>query len=62
MAHFAVLNDNKVINVILADTKENAEIATNYICVEFNDDNPAYIGWVYDGEKFHAPVIETPTE
>lgn len=62
MATFAVLNNSTVINVIVADSKEIAEEATNSICIEYTDENPAGIGYTYDGENFIAPVVEEPTE
>lgn len=62
MATFAVLNGDTVINIIIADTKEIAEEVTNSTCVEYTTENPAGIGWTYDGSVFIAPVVETPTE
>lgn len=58
MAYYAVINGNQVTNVIVAETKEIAEQVTNSTCVEYTEDNPAAIGWAYDGEKFIAPIIE----
>lgn len=57
MATFAVLKDNKVINVIIADTKEIAEQVTNKTCIEYTEENPAGIDWTYNGSEFIAPVI-----
>jgi hypothetical protein len=59
---FAVLNGNVVTNVIIAESKEIAEEATGLTCVEYTQENPAGIGWTYDGEKFVSPVVEEPTE
>ena len=61
MATYAVLNGNNVENIIVADSLEIAETVTKKTCVEYNDSNPAGIGWTYDGTKFIAPVFE-PTE
>jgi hypothetical protein len=55
---FAVINNNIVENIIIADTLEIAEVVTGKTCVEYNDNNPAGIGWTYDGEKFVAPKPE----
>jgi hypothetical protein len=55
MANFAVIKDDSVINVIVADTKEIAEIVTGLICVEYIDSKPAGIGYTYDGETFTPP-------
>jgi hypothetical protein len=63
MATFAVINDNIVENVIVADTKEIAEQVTGKECVEYTDENPAGIGWTYADGVFTAPVVEeTPAE
>jgi hypothetical protein len=60
MAYFAIIENNEVTNVIIAETKEIAETVTGKTCVEYTDSNPASIGWTYDGTKFIAPVVETP--
>ena len=60
MANFAEIQNGVVTNVIVADTKEIAELVTGLTCVEYTDSNPAGIGWTYDGTKFIAPVVETP--
>jgi hypothetical protein len=60
MATFAEIQDGVVTNVIVADTKEIAELVTGLTCVEYTDKNPAYIGGTYDGKKFNAPVVEAP--
>ena len=56
----AVIENNTVVNVIVADTLAIAEEVTKSFCVEYTDANPAGIGWTYDGKKFHAPIIEVP--
>lgn len=62
MANFAIIENNIVTNVIVADTIEVAEQITGLTCVEYTTENPAGIGWTYDGENFIAPVVEQPTE
>jgi hypothetical protein len=64
MATFAVLSGNIVSNVIVADTKEIAELVTNNTCVEYTSENPAGIGMIYDEttQTFSSPVEETPAE
>jgi hypothetical protein len=63
MANFAQLDlNNKVINVLVADTKEVVEEITQSTCIEYTDENPAYIDWAWDGTNFIAPTIEEPTE
>ena len=58
MATFAVVENNLVTNVIVADTVEIAEEVTGKTCIEYDDENPAGIDWTYDGEKFIAPILE----
>jgi hypothetical protein len=60
MATFAVIENNKVVNLILAETKNDAELATNKFCVEYTTENSAGIGYTYNGTEFVAP--EAPTE
>ena len=68
MKTFAVMLENKVINVIVANSKEDAELVSNSICIEYTDENPAGIGWTHDGVNFVAPVVveavseETPED
>jgi hypothetical protein len=63
MKNFAVITSNKVINVIIAETKENAELGTDSECIEYTTENPVGIGWTYDGTNFIAPILEeTPSE
>jgi hypothetical protein len=57
MANFAVIKNGVVNNVIVADIKEVAELVTGLTCVEYTDENPAGIGWTYDGVNFVAPVV-----
>ena len=59
MATFAVIQNDTVTNVIVADTQADAELATGATCVEYTDANPAGIGWTYDGTTFTAPVAPT---
>lgn len=62
MKNFAVLDNNTVVNTIVADTKEIAEQVTNATCIEYNEANPAGIGYHYDGEMFIQPLVEESTE
>lgn len=57
MANFAVLSGLSVVNVIVASSKKNAELATKAECVEYTDENPAGIGWSYIDGVFVAPVV-----
>ena len=59
MANFAVIENGKVINKIIADSAADAETVTGKTCVEYTDDNPAYIGLGYNSGIFEQP---TPDE
>jgi hypothetical protein len=59
--NYAVIKNNKVVNVIVADNKEIAEEVTGLTCIDVTD------GWDYnngiDGDIFFpAPTVEEPTE
>jgi hypothetical protein len=58
MATYAVLSENSVINIIVADSKEIAESVTRSECIEYTDENPAHIGDTWDGTNFVLPVTE----
>lgn len=60
MTNFAVISGNAIMNIIVADTKEIAEAVTNLTCVEYTTENPAGIGWIYNGSTFEQP--EVPNE
>ena len=48
MAHFAVPKDGKIINIIIAETKEDADIASGADCIGYDFDNELAIGMVFD--------------
>jgi len=56
MANFAVIENNTVINIIVAETKEIAETITGKTCIEYTQDNPASIKYTYADGVFTAPV------
>jgi hypothetical protein len=56
--NYAVINNNTVINIIVADTQEIAELITGQSCIEYTDETPVNIGWVYNGTTFEAPATE----
>jgi|688.fasta_scaffold10061_8 hypothetical protein len=61
MANFAVINGNKVVNIIVAETLEDAEINVSATCVEITDDltpKPS-LGWSWDGNVF-SNVLDDP--
>jgi hypothetical protein len=62
MATFAALSGNQVNNIIVANTLEDAELVTGSTCIQYENNNPARIGDIYDGTKFITPVFEPTTE
>jgi hypothetical protein len=56
MSNYAVIQDNKVINIIDAPSLEVAEEATGKICIEYTTENPAGIGYTYADGVFTAPI------
>jgi hypothetical protein len=64
MASYAVIENNKVTNVIVADSLEIAETVTGLTCIDITD-KTAGINWDYVGGQFIAPPKvepEDPTE
>jgi len=56
MLTFAILDINNIVeNIIVADSLETAENVTKAICIQYDDANPAYIGWQYNGTTFVDP-------
>jgi hypothetical protein len=56
MANFAIIEDGKVTNIILANSKAIAEEVTGKTCVEYTSDNHPHIGLGYDGTTFEQPA------
>ena len=52
MSHYAKVEDGIVTNVIVADTKEVAEMVTGLTCIEYTNENRVSIGWTYNGSTF----------
>lgn len=59
MSTFAHISNSIVVNVIVADTKEIAETITGETCIEYTEDSPVGIGWVYDGKTINPPAEVT---
>ena len=59
MANFAVIENDKVTNVIVADSKEIAETVTGKTCLDITDTYVG-IGWDYVGGEFIAPPAPEP--
>lgn len=66
MKRYAVIDSDKVVNVIIANSLEDAQVATNKVCIEYTEENPVGIDWDYIDGNFIAPVVleieELPTE
>jgi hypothetical protein len=59
--NFAVIENNIVTNIIVAESKKIAESIIGKTCIEYTDENLTGIGWTYADGVFTAP-IEIPTE
>jgi hypothetical protein len=57
MKKFAVINNDMVSNIIIADSIEDAELATNASCVEYTDSDYVYIGQKYTENGFE-PIVQ----
>lgn len=53
---FAVIQDNIVVNTIVADTLAIAQDVTGLSCVEYSEDDTPQIGFGYDGTVFEQPA------
>jgi hypothetical protein len=61
MATFAVLgNDDSVINVIVAESKEIAEEVTGKICIACSGTEK--LGHIWNGSEFIAPEVPSVEE
>ena len=57
MANYLVIEDNKVVNVIVADTAEIAAEVTGKEVIESTSPEP-WINWTRSGDTWTAPVEE----
>ncbi len=62
MKNFAVLHDNIVRNIIIADSLEDAESITGLTCVEYKQDQIVGIDFLYEDGAFVNPVQEEIVE
>lgn len=56
MKKFAIHNNEKVLNVIIAETQETAESVTGLLAIETTGE--PWIDWVFVENEWVAPVIE----
>lgn len=62
MPNFAVIENQKITNIIIAESKLIAEQVTGKTCIEYTNE-PAEIGGTYiDGVFARASIVETQTE
>ena len=50
MPKFAVMNNDVVANIIVAESKEIAEAVTRFTCIEYANESPVAVGFTYDSE------------
>jgi hypothetical protein len=67
MGKFAVIQNNEVVNLILAESKEDAENVTSLECVEYDENTvKPFIGGTYIDNVFEElpvePQPETPVQ
>lgn len=60
MSNYALILESKVVNIIVADDQETANLFGH--AIEYTDDNPAHIGLGYDGNIFEQPFTVTPNK
>ena len=58
--NFAIIENDKVINVIFAESKKIAEQATGLQAVETTGE--PWLGWTWDGTNFVSPETEVTDE
>ena len=62
MANYAVVDNEIVINVIVADSKEVAEEITGKTCIEYTDEAPLGLNWYwYDEADAYIPPANYPS-
>jgi hypothetical protein len=58
MPKFGAVRDNVIITILLADSKEDAELLMGETCVELiHGAGEPGGGWTWDGEKFNPPAV-----
>ena len=54
MGNFAIISEGIVTNIIVADSKEIAELVSRSECIESTEENFAYIGGAYIDGYFYC--------
>ena len=62
MANFAIVINNSVTNIIVADDSATALAVSpqGAIAVECQASDLVAQGWTYDGKKLISPIVEAP--
>jgi hypothetical protein len=58
LKNFAAISNNQVVQLVLFETKDDAEKVTNLLCVEYTDDNPLSIDQILDGKTIASSIEE----
>ena len=58
MSQFAIIKDNKVFNVVVAESLELLQSTTDLVCFEITQSNPAETGWDYNPTTKKAIIPE----
>jgi hypothetical protein len=59
MANYAVIDNQTVINTIVADSLEVAQETTGQTCIEYTDEAPLGVNWYWDTVA-NAYIIPSP--
>jgi hypothetical protein len=59
--NIAIIENGIVVNTIIADSVEAATELTGLTCVEYTNENQAFIGLGYDGSTFEQPEVDPRT-
>lgn len=62
MPKFFVIENNKMVNLISADSKEDAEILTKAICMEVVEPNKYSVGFIFNGEDWVSDQSQIESE
>jgi hypothetical protein len=58
MPNYAVIVQNRVVDALTADSKEDAELLTKAECREINDSFPYGPGFYFNGSEWTQAIIE----
>ena len=63
MPYYAIVENNRVSNIIVADDEVTALAVSRNgsLAIQCKTSDLISQGWIYDGKKLSAPVTETPS-